>query len=447
MAASSSQSTSNGGDTLSLRPPRGMRDFYPQDMRIRNWLFDEWRRAAQLCGFEEYDAPVVESEALYTRKAGDEICGQLYNFEDKGGRRMSLRPEITPSLARMVLARTADLPLPLKWFSIPQCFRYERTTRGRRREHFQWNADVWGVDNIRAEAELLCLATTFLSRVGFGPEDIVVRISSRAAVQEALLAAGVTESQFVPVCLQMDRLDKVPHDKIYDELIDNGLAPETARSVLDIAQIQDLDAMRSAAGAGSRAVGDLEQLFELLDDYGIKDWTSFDAGVVRGLSYYTGVVFEAHDRAGKLRAVFGGGRYDTLLTSSFGAKNAIPAVGFGFGDAVVMELLRDKGLVPEMDRGGDIVVGAYDDNMMRIAARAAAALRGQGHPVDLLFSPKKTKKILSHAARVNARVAVLAMPDEWDENGTVVVKDLEKRSQVAVPLDDLVRVVAGGSNA
>jgi len=194
---------------LDTNPPKGTRDFYPPDMRLRTWLFNQWRDVAALYGFSEYDAPVLESESLYTRKAGEEVTQQLYNFVDKGERNVALRPEMTPSLARMVMAKKGGLPLPLKWFSIPQCWRYERMTRGRRREHYQWNMDIWGVDGIEAEAELLSAMVTFFKRVGLTSDDVGIKVNSRGVIGEVLTELGVPEEKFAATCVLVDKLEKV----------------------------------------------------------------------------------------------------------------------------------------------------------------------------------------------------------------------------------------------
>ena len=197
---------------LDTNPPKGTRDFYPQDMRLRTWLFDQWRSVAQLYGFSEYDAPVLESESLYTRKAGEEVTEQLYNFIDKGERSVALRPEMTPSLARMVMAKKGGLNLPLKWFSIPQCWRYERMTRGRRREHFQWNMDIWGVNGVEVEAELLSAMVEFFERVGLTSDDVGIKVNSRLVIGEVLTELGIPEEKFAATCVLVDKLEKVSHN-------------------------------------------------------------------------------------------------------------------------------------------------------------------------------------------------------------------------------------------
>ena len=208
-----SKTTANGQQqkqvALDTNPPKGTRDFYPPDMRLQTWLFNHWRDVAALYGFSEYDAPVLESESLYTRKAGEEVTQQLYNFVDKGDRSVALRPEMTPSLARMVMAKKGGLSLPLKWFSIPQCWRYERMTRGRRREHYQWNMDIWGVDGIEAEAELLSAMVTFFRNVGLTSEDVGIKVNSRGVIGEVLTELGVPEEKFAATCVLVDKLEKV----------------------------------------------------------------------------------------------------------------------------------------------------------------------------------------------------------------------------------------------
>ena len=221
------EATASVSEPLDLSPPRGTRDFYPEDFRLQRWLFGHWREIARQYGFSEYDAPVLENEALYIRKAGEEVTQQLYNFEDKGGRAVTLRPEMTPSLARMVMARRAATPLPVKWFSIPQCWRYERMTRGRRREHYQWNMDIWGVSGAEAEAELLGAAVAFFKQVGLTAEDVGFKVNSRQVLAEILRQIGAPEENFAPICVLVDKLEKVEISQ-RDTLSDTTLiSPET----------------------------------------------------------------------------------------------------------------------------------------------------------------------------------------------------------------------------
>ncbi len=413
---------------------RGTRDFYPEDMRLRNWLFERFHAAARSHGFEEYDAPVLESEELYTRKAGEEIVGQLYNFEDKGGRAVALRPEMTPSLARMVMARAGALALPIKWYSIPQCWRYERTQRGRGREHYQWNVDIWGMNGVEADAELLSVLIQFFDSVGLTSEDLVIRISSRKVLEEVLGSLGIEGETFAQTCVIVDKMDKLPADVIEAQLSELGLSAEAISKIVNVLAITDIDSLKSSLSSESSAVSELQSLFSLCDSYGISDWVSFDASVVRGLAYYTGPVFEAHDRAGNLRAICGGGRYDKLIGTLGG--NDLPATGFGFGDMVVMELLADKGLLPELSSGvGDVVFGMGPE-LRDAAMKVAGKLRSSGRTVDLVLEDKKMKWVFKHAERCGASRLVMVMPDEWAD-GKVRIKDLDSGEESTVAMEDM----------
>ena len=413
---------------------RGTRDFYPEDMRVRNWLFDQFREAARSHGFEEYDAPVLEHEDLYTRKQGEEITQQLYGFEDKGGRRVALRPEMTPSLARMVMARAGALATPIKWFSIPQCWRYERTQRGRGREHYQWNVDIWGAEGVEADAELISVLAALFRSVGLSPDDLVIRISSRKVLEEVLGSAGVSAEAFPSVCVIVDKIGNIPDDVISAQLSESGLDEDAINTIRSTLGLQDLQKLASELGEGSAAVEELSSLFSLLEAYGILDWVTFDASVVRGLAYYTGPVFEAHDRAGELRAVVGGGRYDKLLSSLGG--NDMPATGFGFGDMVIMELLSAKGLVPDLSSGNQDLVFAGEAALRPAAMSVARRLRKSGRSVDLMLEEKRLKWAFRHAERTGAQRLVMVMPKEWGD-GKVRIKELSSGKETDISLEDL----------
>ncbi len=413
---------------------RGTRDFYPEDMRIRNWLFDNFRAAARSHGFEEYDSPVLEHEELYTRKQGEEITQQLYNFEDKGGRRVALRPEMTPSLARMVMARAGAMPTPIKWFSIPQCWRYERTQRGRGREHYQWNVDIWGSDAVQADAELLSVLVSFFQRVGLNADDLAISISSRKVLEEVLGSLGISGDAFAATCIIVDKMDKLPAEVIEQQLSEQGLDSSAISVIQSTLGLSDLDSLAAALGEGSGAVAELATLFDLIDSYGIADWVTFDASVVRGLAYYTGPVFEAHDRGGKLRAICGGGRYDRLLSSLGG--NDMPATGFGFGDMVIMELLNEKGLVPDIPSGNQDIVIAINEDLRSAAMSVATKLRASGRSVDLVLEDKRMKWAFRHAERTGTQRLVMVMPDEWAA-GNVRIKELESGEESDVAVGDL----------
>ena len=413
---------------------RGTRDFYPEDMRLRNWLFDNFMAASLLHGFEEYDAPVLEHEELYTRKQGEEITKQLYNFQDKGERKVALRPEMTPSLARMVMAKAGSLPMPIKWFSIPQCWRYERTQKGRGREHYQWNVDIWGTTEISADAELISVIVTFFEELGLTPDDIVIRISSRKVLEEVLGSLGVEGDLFAQTCIIVDKMDKLSSEVIKEQLSELGHSDTAISKIQSVLGIKDMGSLNKSLDNNSSAISELNILFDLIDSYGMSEWVEFDASIVRGLAYYTGSVFEAHDREGKFRAICGGGRYDNLL-STLGGKD-LPATGFGFGDMVIMELLSEKGLIPELISGVDDIVLPLNQDLRDIAVRVAASLRLANRTVDLVLEDKKIKWAFKHAERIGARRLVLLAPDEWSRK-MIKVKDLETGEEKEVSLKDL----------
>jgi histidyl-tRNA synthetase len=421
-----------------LAPPRGTRDFYPEDMRRRAWLFERFRTTALRFGFEEVDAPIVEHAELYARKAGEEIVDQLYHFH-LHDRHLALRPELTPSLARMVIARQGALRLPLRWFSIPQCWRYERTTRGRRREHYQWNMDVWGEPDVTAEAELIAAVFAAADALGLAPGDVRMRLSHRALLEESL-ASGVLAGRpeaFAPLCVIVDKLPKIGRDAVQEQLVDPAGAVRLARAdaecVLALLEARGLDEAERMAGSKSAALAQLRRLFDLLDAYGVADRVAFDASVVRGLAYYTGVVFEAFDGAGALRAICGGGRYDHLVETLGGRP--LPAVGFGFGDAVIGELLTERKLWPALPRVLDAVVFPLGPSERALAIRLARALRSRGESVELVLQDSRPKRVFADANKAGARHVYVIGPEE-SARGVVRVKNLATEEQRDLPLSN-----------
>ncbi len=420
----------------SLQAPRGTRDFYPEDLRRRDWLFEHFRTVARTFAFEEVDAPVLESEELFTRKAGEEIVEQLYHFE-LHERRYALRPEMTPSLARMVMARAGSLRLPLRWFTVTQNWRYERTTRGRKREHFQWNMDVWGEPGVGAEAELIAALFALLDRLGLPREAVKVRLSSRGLLEETLRATILARRPevFPALCVVIDKLDKIGAAAVTELLVAPAgpvaLAPADAEFLVGWLGLRSFEEAAAAAPVGSPAAASLRELFALLASYGIADRVVFDASIVRGLAYYTGVVFEAFDAGRRLRAICGGGRYDGLSEALGGP--ALPAVGFGFGDVVIQELLADLGLLPEIPRRIDAVVCALGPEQREAAVRLATALRAQGESVELVLGQPRLKRALADADKAGARRAYLVGPEELAK-GVALVRDLATGEQSTQPL-------------
>jgi len=423
-----------GQQKINLTSLPGTKDFLPDDMRARAWIFDHWTRVSEQFGFEMVEGPVLEAEDLFVRKAGEEIVGQLYNFEDKGGRRVALRPELTPTLARLVLQKGKGLSLPAKWSQIGQCWRYERATRGRRRVHWQWNLDIIGVAGVEAEAEMLAAMITFFKAVGLGPQDVGIKISSRKVLQQVLQSNGVQDESFGPVCVIVDKLDKIGQEKVTLELEELGISEQAIAAVFEVVALSDVADLTTLLGEDSQTAAELQQLFRLLDSYGCSDWLLFDASIMRGLAYYTGVVFEAFDRRGELRAIAGGGRYDKLL-ETFGGEPQ-PCAGFGFGDAVIFELLAERDLLPALPHKVDDVVVALDGDLRGEACAIATRLRAAGRRVDLVLESKKMKWVFKQAERCNAARLIIVGAEEW-QNGAVRVKDLAERTENNVAVADL----------
>lgn len=308
-------------------------------------------------------------------------------------------------------------------------------TRGRRREHYQWNLDVWGVSTVQAEVELLSAAVTFMKTVGLSAADVGIKLSTRRVLAELLASIGVPEEKFASTCVLVDKLDKLPEDEVRKALVEAGLTAHSADSLLATLSISDFDALEAAMGAESEAVQELREFFSLAKAYGLEDWLVLDLSVVRGLAYYTGVVFEGFDRTGELRAIFGGGRYDQLL-STFGGED-LPAAGFGFGDAVIVELLKMKNLMPELAPAAKtILVACQREDLRPAAMEAASTLREAGIAVDMVLEPKKLKWIFKHADRLGVSHVVIAAPQEV-EKGLIRIKSMADGEQSDVPVADL----------
>ncbi|KAL1522631.1 hypothetical protein AB1Y20_017612 [Prymnesium parvum] len=428
---------------IEYEPPSGTRDFFPEEMRERNWLFGKFREVARQFAFQEYDAPVLENEELYKRKGGEEITQQMYNFVDKDGKSVTLRPEMTPTLARMVLSCGGKMLLPVKWYSIPQCWRFETVQRGRKREHYQWNMDIIGEKNVSAEVELLAAITEFFKSVGITSADVGIKVNSRRVLAAILEMYGISNEKFAEVCVIVDKLDKIGPEETIALLVQAAVAKEAASKIVQSLSIRSVSELKELTGdKGGAAVEELTSLFEVAEAYGFADWILFDASVVRGLAYYTGIVFEGFDRKGELRAICGGGRYDKLL-SLYGSPEVVPACGFGFGDCVVMELLRDRGLIPPLAPMIDFVVMAFNAEMRPHAVKVAALLRRSGFAIDVLLEPtgggKKVAKAFSYADRVQGHRVIFVAPDEW-ATGKVRMKELRKadEKEVDLPFESLV---------
>jgi histidyl-tRNA synthetase len=409
-----------------MQPLPGFRDFLPKDCATRNYIFERWRDVARRYGFVEWDGPVLEPTALYTKKSGPEIVAQLFNFTDKGDREVAMRPELTPTLARVVAAHDREFKKPLKWFSIPQCFRYEKQQRGRLREHYQFNADIIGEESLEADVELIALCVDLLRAFGFSASDVVVRISDREFWIDFLRAQNVPEAQWQEILQAIDKSEREPREKTATRL---GPLAELVFKILD-------------EGGQSEK---LDRLMASLKNRGMAEFVKVDLGIVRGLAYYSGVVFEAFDRGGKLRALAGGGRYDNLIQQLSDGAVSLPALGFAMGDVVLGELIAEspaaKAKMEEAiadQRNLDIYVIIAKEERRADALAQVQALRDRGHRVDFPLTPAKVGKQFQTAEQLGARVAIL-FGDEWPQ---VKVKDLKTGDQKLVPQTELLTILS-----
>jgi histidyl-tRNA synthetase len=438
---------------MKFQSPKGTRDFYPAEMAVRRRIEAAWRDASVAFGFDEIDGPTFEHLELYTAKSGEGIVNELFSFRRAGGSDdYALRPEFTPTLARMAAARAAQLPVPIKWFAVPNFFRAERPQRGRLREFYQWNVDLLGAEGPAIDAEVIGVAVAALARLGLKHTDVRVKISHRVAAAKLVRALGVAEESVAGAFELLDRRDKMPPEEFTTRAAALGLAGDAlARfesAVRTRVQVgEDLGVLASAAGIAAAELGELAALRDALVAADLAPWCEFDLGIVRGLAYYTGTVFEIHEASGGERAIAGGGRYDGLVELFGGPKT--PAMGFGMGDVVLGLVLADRGLLPKdgnelLPRPDAFVVSAGEPAADAELPRLVARLRADGFHVRHSYkATRNVGKLLADASKQRARFAVI-LGAELAE-GRAMLKDLasgEQRPVVLAELSNLLRAPA-----
>ncbi|MCX6936312.1 MAG: histidine--tRNA ligase [Verrucomicrobia bacterium] len=422
----------------------GFREFYPDALARRNHIFRQWRRAAHAYGFSEYDAPILEPLDLYKAKSGDEIETQLFSFTDKGGREVALRPEMTPTVCRLVGEKANALKRPIKWFSIGEFYRYERMQKGRGRSFFQLNADIFGEPGIEAETELIALLIQCLRGFGLGAEDFYVRLSDRNLWFYYLETLGLDEARVRGILSAVDRYEKLGDDAFKDYVTEFGpLDAELKAKVIAFMGVKTMSALEATLGALvsdklQARLGDWRRLLANLAAMGFGDCVEVDLGVVRGLAYYTGFVFEAFDRKGDLRALAGGGRYDTLIGKL--GYNEMPAVGFGMGDMTFALLLEQRGLMPAFGPTTDVYVVIGGEAERTAAFLDIAGLRAAGYRVDYSLKEVAFGKQFKAAAESGAKLALIYGGDELAK-GVVKFRDLSDRSEHEIPRASVVEAV------
>ena len=402
----------------------GFRDFFPEPLPkgeawsadVREYIFDRWKTVARRYAFQAYDGPPLEPLELYKAKSGEEIVGQLYNFTDKGKREVSMRPEMTPTVARMVAARERHYKKPIKWYSAPQLFRYERQQKGRLREHFQFNADIFGEDDPASDAELIALLIDVLRSFDLSAEDFVIRLSSRNAWQDFFTKncndPGLAH-EFYQTVDKIERTSPEESDQKFKLL---GFRLEQVRDFID-------------SGKPSE---ELQIVLDNLSARGLNDYVKIDYNVIRGLAYYTGVVYEAFDRQGKFRAIAGGGRYDQLVNLVSGGKNDLPAAGFAMGDVVLTELLKDRKLLPEFNQFIDAYVLIEDEALRNDSLSLVQQIRDLGLNAEYSMAAQKSDKQFKKAMELGALFTVRLVASDQ-----AVVKNLKSREETSMPLEQL----------
>jgi len=419
----------------------GFREFFPEDLAVRAHLFEAWRRVATRYGFEEYDGPPLEPQDLYTEKSGPEIVGQLYNFVDKGDRQVALRPEMTPTLARMVASRANGLRKPIRWFSIAQMFRYERQQRGRLREHYQLNCDLIGEAGPLGDAEVIALLIDLARELGLGADEVRVRLSDRRVLSALLLSAGVTEAQLPLAYAAIDKRERMDRPALMAALQGPdgaGMSATVAERALELSALHRLDdvaAVLASVPGGPAALEPLRRTLDALAAMGLGHFVDVDLTIVRGLAYYTGTVFELFDAGRSLRAIAGGGRYDDLLGRLGGVE--LPAVGFAMGDVVIGALLKERGLHPAFAPSIEVFIAGVTEEDLPHVLSLAHECRDAGLRTEYALTAQAVGKQLKLADARKARVAVLIGPDDRARN-EVQLKDLTAKAQRSVSRTDAV---------
>ncbi len=422
---------------ISIQPPRGTRDYYPELMSKLRWIFDTWRQVSINHGFSEYDGPIFENLELFRIKSGEEIVSQLFHFEDRGGRALAIRPEITPTLARMIAQKANSLAKPVKWFSIPRLCRAERPQRGRLREFFQWNIDIIGSDDVLADAECMFVAIDFLKKIGLTSDLIELQVNSRTIISSLLSDANIDESRHEQIFTIMDKYEKLSSQQFEEYAKQQGLTDEEFAAIKDILKLPDLESIKELTKS-QRSRDELEKLNKLreyLSAFGIEDYFVYRPSVVRGLAYYTGIVFEIFDKSAKLRAIAGGGRYDHLI-KLFGGPD-MPATGFGMGDVVLLELLEELNKIPNQlssDSFSFFIIDA-DTKLFNLVLKIAAELRNRNIKANYSGKRQSLGKQLKLANQSNAKFAIILGQETQSEN-LVTIKNLKTSQQYEMKLDE-----------
>lgn len=414
-----------------IRPIKGTRDFYPEDMAFRTWLYEQMKAASQKFGYQEYEAPILETLELYAAKSGEELVKeQSFVFTDRGGDTITLRPELTPSLARMVAQKQRELIKPIRWWSFGPFWRYERPQKGRTREFFQWNIDLIGANSAYADAELVAVLAEFFRSAGLSNEQVVIKVNDRKLMETQITAIGFQDDQIDGVYKLIDKLDKLPADKwaLYGEET-LGLSKNQVDQLRGLLNDRDLWQKSS----------ELTQFFDAIKDFGVSEYVEYDAAIIRGLDYYTGIVFEAKERTGNFRSICGGGRYDNLVGDVGGEP--LDGTGFAMGDVVIGLVLEEYGRKPKLRSSpSEVLVTVFDTSLMSTSAKIAAQIRSGGVKTELYPEATKLDKQLKYANAQAIPIALVIGPDEASKN-QATLKDLRSGQQQTIGQDQIAATI------
>ena len=413
-----------------IRSVKGTRDFYPEMMAVRRWIFENIRYVSSQFGYQEYEGPCLEFIELYAAKSGEELVKeQAFVFSSPGDDLLTLRPELTPTLARMVAQRQYDLAYPLRWWSIGPFWRYEKPQRGRTREFYQWNIDLIGTEAVSADAEIVAVAATFFKQIGLRPDQVKIFVNNRRLMDQVFSRLAIDNDLRPEILRVIDKLDKLAGDEWRKLAINTGLNGNQVDNLLDL--LQDVTLWRKS--------DELRDFFDLIKNFGVEEYVQFNPKIIRGLDYYTGLVFEAFEIEGESRAILGGGRYDNLVADVGG--NELPGVGFAMGDVVIELVLRDAGIIPqELGNRAQILVTVFDQESLSESLTIATELRNAGFRVEIYPDADKLGKQFKFADKMNIHLVIVLGPDEI-KSKQVTIKNLVTRDQVLAPRDELINII------
>jgi histidyl-tRNA synthetase len=410
-----------------IRSVKGTRDFYPQNMAVRRWIFDKIRAVSTQFGYQEYEGPCLEFIDLYAAKSGEELVKeQAFVFSSPGDDLLALRPELTPTLARMVAQQQYELAFPLRWWSIGPFWRYEQPQRGRTREFYQWNIDLIGTESVAADAEIVAVAATFFKEIGLSPDQVTIYVNNRRLMDVAFSRIAIQKDMRPGVFRVVDKLNKLSAGEWRAYALESGLTDLQVEGLIELVNDHEL----------WRESDELAAFFDLIQTMGVDQYVHYNPRVIRGLDYYTGTVFEAYELGGKSRAILGGGRYDNLVADVGG--NPLPGVGFAMGDVVIELVLQDAGVIPTgLGEQPQVIVTVFDETTLPDSLRLADEIRKAGYRAVVYPHVDKLGKQFKYADKLEIKIAIILGPDEL-ANNQAAIKDLKSREQISVDRGDVV---------